>query len=77
MSQQEKKDFFTNLYFGCIISADNDEFTEEEKQAIIARYKESKDKENWEYILEPIKDEDKRSLSVGTLNRIKHEYKEG
>ena len=44
------------LILGSIISADNDQYTEEQKQEIITRYntaKESKDY-NWKYILEPV-----------------------
>lgn len=60
--------------FASIISADNDEFTEEVKQEIISRFDEqipdkaAKDAKevsnawnelNWEYILEPIGDKEK------------------
>lgn len=44
------------LILGSIISADNDRYTEEQKQEVISRYntaKESKDY-NWNYILEPV-----------------------
>ena len=46
-----------------IISADNDEFglTEDQKQEIMARYKESEDK-NWAYILECMPEEHKDKL---------------
>lgn len=47
--------------FGSIISAENDEFTEEVKQEIIGRYNPEEDWNNhdWEYILEPIGDKKK------------------
>lgn len=41
-----------NLAFVEIISADNDRYTEEVKQEVLTRYKETP--EDWEYILEPI-----------------------
>lgn len=44
--------------FTSIISADNDEFTEAQKQRILARYEHSDNinDHDWEYILDPIKD---------------------
>ena len=56
-----------NLVLVSIISADNDEFglSEDDKQEIMKRYKES---DNWEYILEPIKDEDKRRMLIDLFN---------
>lgn len=51
------------LILGSIISADNDRYTEEQKQEVISRYntaKESKDY-NWKYILEPVDNTDKLS----------------
>ena len=48
-----------------IISADNDEFglTEDQKQEIMARYKESEDK-NWAYILECMPDEEQKRTMI-------------
>ena len=50
-----------SLLFGTIISADNDEFTEEVKQEDIKRHKEEdhygsmiSSQINWEYVLEPL-----------------------
>lgn len=42
--------------FASIISADNDEYTEETKQAIIQRFDSSKDIDSidWEYVLKPL-----------------------
>ena len=47
--------------FASIISADNDEFTEETKQEIIRRYNpdEKWEDHDWRHILEPIKDSNK------------------
>lgn len=70
--------------FASIISADNDEFTEEVKQEIISRFNESSqdkaakdtkevsnawDGMNWEYILEPIGDKEKIDRLVNILKR--------
>lgn len=50
------------LIIGSIISADNDELTEDEKQAIMARLDmKHLDDANWAYILEPIIDEKNRN----------------
>jgi hypothetical protein len=56
-----------NLVYVSIISADNDEFglSEDDKQEIMKRYKES---DNWEYILEPIKNEEQRKLLIDILD---------
>ena len=43
------------LVFASIISADNDKYTEEQKQEVISRY--DKDKglnQDWKYVLEPV-----------------------
>ena len=52
--------------YACIISADNDEFglSEEDKQEIIRRKKLDCD---WDYVLEPIKDEKQRKTLVEFL----------
>ena len=44
------------LILGSIISADNDEYTEEQKQEVISRYNEAKEthKYDWCKILEPV-----------------------
>lgn len=78
MSEESLKYFV----FASIISADNDEFTEEVKQEIISRFDEqSSDKTakdakevsnkwnemNWEYILEPIWDKERINRLVGIL----------
>jgi len=61
MEAQELK----NLIFASIISAENDSLTEEVKQEIISRFNEERGKNkewkeyNWEYILEPLEDEEK------------------
>ena len=44
------------LILGSIISADNDQYTEEQKQEIITRYNKAKETKiyDWRHILEPI-----------------------
>ena len=58
---------FKNFLYVSIISADNDEFglSEDDKQEIMRRYKESK---NWEYILEPIEDDKQRETLIKIFN---------
>ena len=58
---------FKNFLYISIISADNDEFglSEDDKQEIMRRYKESK---NWEYILEPIEDDKQRETLIKIFN---------
>lgn len=43
------------LVFASIISADNDNYTEEQKQEVISRYDRSKGlNQDWKYVLEPV-----------------------
>lgn len=51
--------------FASIISAENEEYSEEVKQEIMRRYGE--DKTNWKYILEPIEDEECRHRLIELL----------
>ena len=60
MDKEELKCFV----LGSVISADNDEFTEEEKQAVMARMKGSGLDQDWVYVLQPIKDEEKREKLI-------------
>lgn len=50
------------LMFASLISADNDELTEETKQEMIRRYDESEEKD-WDYITEPM-DRDKKFQEI-------------
>lgn len=69
MSEQQLKYFV----MASIISADNDEYTEDIKQEIISRFgidrASNKDwsEYNWEYILEPIGDKDRISKLIGMI----------
>lgn len=64
---------------GSIISADNDELTEDEKQAIMARLDmKHLDDADWSYILEPIINENMRNnliklMESETIEEIKQE----
>lgn len=61
-SEAEHRVMLKSMLFASIISADNDEFTEDVKQEILTRHKEaSKGFEsildsniNWEYVLKPL-----------------------
>lgn len=46
------------LVLASMISADNDNYTEEQKQEVIARFNEARktNKYDWNYILEPVDD---------------------
>ena len=51
------------LIYGSLISADNTEYTEEEKQESMRRFELTKDDPDWEFILEPFEKEgDKNRL---------------
>lgn len=63
MTNEEIRTF---LYVS-IISADNDEFTEEEKQAVMARHKAQDNYKDWRYILEPLNDTEKRNKLIQLL----------
>lgn len=54
---EETKVSLKSLILASVISIDNDEYTEEQKQEVIKRYK-NRDKDNpdWKYILEPVDD---------------------
>lgn len=43
-----------NYLYASIISADNEEYTEEQKQEVISRYELTKDDPDWRFILEPV-----------------------
>lgn len=63
-----EKDELKRFVYVSIISADNDEFTEEVKQEILHRFDENKDiNQDWEYVLEPIEDVDKRNRLISLL----------
>jgi len=49
----ELEELKTYLYVS-IISADNEEYTEEQKQEVISRYELTKDDPDWRFILEPV-----------------------
>lgn len=64
MSNKELKIFL----FTSIISADNDELSEEVKQEILSRSEDLNfDTANWKYILEPIEDEVYRNKMIELL----------
>lgn len=60
MDKEELKCFV----LGSLISADSDEITEEEKQGIMARMNGDSLDQDWVYVLQPIKDEEKREKLI-------------
>lgn len=65
LNSQEDLAMLKNLVFVSIISADNDEYSEEVKQEILYRHKKYEyNKEDWDYILEPLGDEAYRYLKI-------------
>ena len=63
LDKKEQLELLKNFIYISIISADNDEYTEETKQEVIRRYHEA-DMKDWSYILEPIKDEKQRKTLI-------------
>ena len=60
-----------NFLYVSIISADNADLTEEEKQAIIQRTDpKNLDNTDWDYALEPIKDIGKRDKYIKVMKEI-------
>ena len=60
-----------NFLYVSIISADNDDLTEEEKQAIIQRTDpKNLDNIDWDYVLGPIKDIGKRDKYIKVMREI-------
>ena len=55
MEQNELSELQCFLYVS-IISAENDEFTEDQKQEVMRRYDLTKDNPDWEFILQPVDD---------------------
>lgn len=62
LSEADSLAMLKNLAFVEIISADNDRYTEEVKQEVLTRHKETP--EDWEYILEPIGDDAEMYLKI-------------
>lgn len=57
-----------NLIIASVISADNNDISEEEKQEIIKRH--SKYPKEWTYIFEAIKDKDKSDKLVELMEQL-------
>lgn len=66
------KDDLKRFLYVSIISADNFDLEEDQKQAILQRYDKESDINNqdWEYVLEPIKD---TTMYERYLNALRHE----
>ena len=52
---EDEKSSFKCLIYASIISADNDKYTEEQKQEVIRRFNKEKGlNQDWNYVLEPV-----------------------
>lgn len=52
---EDEKSSFKCLIYASIISADNDKYTEEQKQEVIRRFDKEKGlNQDWNYVLEPV-----------------------
>ena len=63
LSKEESIQLYKNFIFVSIISADNDEYTEETKQEVLRRYHEA-DKEDWSYILDPLGEDKYKYMKI-------------
>lgn len=72
ISVEELEETLRNLAFASLISADNDSLNETTKQEIIRRYDDHKKTgdryDNWEFVLEPIDDDDLRTKYLNILS---------
>ena len=71
LSKADSAVMLKSLLFASIISADNDEFTEEVKQEVIKRHKEEdhygseiSDQIDWDYVLEPLGESAKGAIKI-------------
>ena len=63
LSKEEGIQMYKNLIFVGIISADNDEYTEETKQEVLRRYHEA-DMKDWSYILDPLGEDKYKYMKI-------------
>ena len=63
LSKEESIQMYKNLIFISIISADNDEYTEETKQEVLRRYHEA-DMKDWSYILDPLGEDKYKYMKI-------------
>lgn len=63
------KDDLKRFIYVSMISADNFDFTEDEKQAVMRRYDKDKNisSQDWAHVLEPLKDENLRNKYIEFL----------
>jgi hypothetical protein len=69
-SEVDNHAMLKNLVFASIISADNDELSEDCKQEIIFRYNQFKDTKPWHYILYPMLDDGIETYKFNKYIRI-------
>lgn len=63
LDKREQLELLKNFIYISIISADNDEYTEETKQEIIRRYHEA-DVNDWSYILDPLGEDKYKYMKI-------------
>lgn len=63
LDEKEKLELLKNFIYISIISADNDEYTEETKQEVIRRYHEA-DMKDWSYILDPLGEDKYKYMKI-------------
>lgn len=68
----ERNEELMCFMFGSLISADNDELTEETKQEMISRYEEERKKEkiDWTRLMEPIYDDEKYKAREAKIEKL-------
>lgn len=63
LDKKEQLELLKNFIYISIISADNDEYTEETKQEVIRRYHEA-DMKDWSYILDPLGEDKYKYMKI-------------
>lgn len=63
LDKREQLELLKNFIYISIISADNDEYTEETKQEVIRRYHEA-DVNDWSYILDPLGEDKYKYMKI-------------
>lgn len=70
LSEAEHRAMLKNMLLASLISADNDEYSEDTKQEIISRYNKYKDEDVWDYILTPLSGEGVSQETIDEYVRI-------
>lgn len=70
LSEAEHRAVLKNMLLASLISAENDEYSEDTKQEILSRYNKYKDDDVWDYILTPLSDEGVSQETIDEYVRI-------